>query len=138
MYNPAYVKEKDKDAVVAFMRQYPFVILTGCDSNNRPVATHIPILIEEKEGKLFLYGHVQRKTDHHLALEHNPQVMAIFAGPHAYISASWYTNHQVASTWNYMSVHAAGTLRFLDDNGLLDILTKQPPTLSRTTVRLHW
>ncbi len=124
MYQPSYFVEKDRDSVLAFMQEHPFVILSGIDSSNKPVATHIPLLVEEKEGKLYLYGHVQRKTDHQLAFAANPQVLAIFTGPHTYISASWYANPQNASTWNYMAVHAAGTLRFLEDAALLDILAK--------------
>ncbi|HSC38381.1 MAG TPA: FMN-binding negative transcriptional regulator [Chitinophagaceae bacterium] len=124
MYQSAYFKEEDRQVLLDFMRQHSFVVLTGCDEAGRPVAAQIPLLVEEKEGKLFLYGHIQRKTDHHLCFVHNPQVLAIFNGPHAYISARWYTNQQNVSTWNYMTVHARGTLRFVDDAGLLDIVTR--------------
>jgi len=124
MYKAPYFKENNREAVLAFMQQYPFVVLTGCDREQRPVATHIPLLLEEKGDRLLLYGHIQRKTDHHLAYEHNPQVMAIYNGPHAYISSSWYNNPASVSTWNYMAVHAAGTLRFTDDAALLGLLTK--------------
>ena len=124
MYQSAYFKENDRPALLNFMRQHSFVVLTGCDAASRPIVAQVPLLVEEKEGKLFLYGHIQRKTDHHLCFEHNPQVLAIFNGPHAYISARWYTNQQNVSTWNYMTVHARGTLRFVDDAGLLDIVTR--------------
>jgi len=124
MYQTPYFKEKDHQAVLDFMRKHSFAMLTGCDAGSRPVATQVPLLVEEKEGKLFLYGHIKRKTDHHLAFEQNPRALALFTGPHAYISASWYTNQQNVSTWNYMSVHAGGTLRFVDDAALLDIITR--------------
>ena len=124
MYNFSYFKEKDITVVKQFMRQNPFAVLTGCDANNHPVATQVPLLLEEKNEKLFLYGHVQRKTDHHLAFEQNPNALALFTGPHTYVSASWYTNQQTASTWNYITVHAKGALKFLDDNALLAILSK--------------
>jgi transcriptional regulator len=124
MYNFSYFKEKDITVVKQFMQQNPFAVLTGCDANNHPVATQVPLLLEEKNEKLFLYGHVQRKTDHHLAFEQNPNALALFTGPHTYVSASWYTNPQTASTWNYITVHAKGLLKFLDDNALLSILSK--------------
>jgi transcriptional regulator len=124
MYNFSYFKESDLSVVKEFMRNHPFVLLTGCDANNQPVATHIPLLIEEKEGKLFLYGHVMRQTDHHKAFVANPHVMAVFWGPHTYVSASWYADPQTASTWNYMTVHAKGVVKFLDDAALLDILSR--------------
>ena len=124
MYNLPYFKEKDIDVVKHFMRQNSFVVLMGCNADNKPVATQVPLLLEEKDNKLFLYGHVQRKTDHQLAFEHNPHVLALFTGPHTYVSASWYTDKQTASTWNYMTVQAKGVLTFLNDAGLLAILSK--------------
>lgn len=48
--------------------------------------------------------------------------MVIFSGEHAYISASWYAKQNIASTWNYRAVHAKGVVRFLDDEGLYNIL----------------
>jgi len=107
-----------------FIREHPFAVLCGSDVNGKPVATQVPLLIVEKEGKLFLQGHVQRKTSHHLAFEQNPAVLALFTGPHSYVSASWYSNPQTASTWNYMAVHASGSLHFLEDSQLLRILSE--------------
>lgn len=63
-------------------------------------------------------------TDHHKALSGNPNVLCVFTGAHSYISASWYTEPKVASTWNYMSVQAKGRLSFLDEAALLDILER--------------
>jgi len=51
-------------------------------------------------------------------------VLCVFTGHHTYVSASWYSNPSQASTWNYMSVHVKGQLRFLDQQGLLDVLKK--------------
>ena len=130
MYNLPYFKENDPAVIREFMRRNPFVLLCGCDQDNRPVATQIPVLIEDREDKLFLIGHVQRKTDHQLAFAKNQNVLAIFTGPHTYVSASWYNDPQTASTWNYMAVHAAGILRFLDDIALLE-------TLKRTTAHFE-
>jgi transcriptional regulator len=124
MYSLPYFKEKDLAVVKKFMQQNPFVLLCGCDENNKPVATQVPLLMEEKEGKIFLYGHVQRKTDHQLAFDQNANVLAVFTGPHTYVSASWYSDQQTASTWNYMAVHAKGVLHFLGDDALLGILSK--------------
>ncbi len=124
MYNFSYFKESDIAIVKQFMQQNSFVVLTGCDANNQPVATQVPLLLEEKDNKIFLYGHVQRKTDHQIAFEQNPNVLALFTGPHSYVSASWYSNPQTASTWNYITVHAKGVLKYLGEDALLDILTR--------------
>lgn len=124
MYSFHYFKEEDKEIVLSFIKQNPFAFITGCDKDNKPVATQIPLFIDEKDGKLFLSGHIQRKTDHHKAFEHNPNVLAVFTGPHTYVSASWYADPKVASTWNYISVHAKGQMRFLDEQALLDVLKR--------------
>ena len=124
MYNLPYYKEQDQELVMQFMREHPFVFLSGVDANNKPVATQIPVFIDEKDGKLFLTGHIMRNTDHHKAFDQNPNVLAVFTGPHTYVSATWYDDPQQASTWNYMSVHAKGSLRFGDADELIAVLKR--------------
>ena len=123
MYDLPHHKEKDHEEIIQFMKDHPFIFLTGSDAANRPVATQIPVFIDEKEGKYFLTGHIMRNTDHHKAFEQNKNVLAVFTGPHTYVSATWYTK-PVGSTWNYMSVHAKGTIRFGDTNELISILQR--------------
>ena len=107
------------------MRDHPFITLIGCTKESRIEATQIPVLIEEKDGKIFIYGHVARKSDHEKALEQNPNVLALFTGEHVYVSGSWYSgNPRQASTWNYISVHARGAIKFLDEGGLAELLRK--------------
>ena len=98
--------------------------LTGVDEDNQPVATQVPVFIDEKEGKLYLTGHIMRNTDHHKAFQKNSNVLAVFTGPHTYVSATWYEDPHQASTWNYMSVHAKGTIRFGDYGDLVAILKR--------------
>jgi transcriptional regulator len=122
MYNLPEFREKDQQRVLDFVKAHPFAFICGCDAENKPVATQIPCFIEERAGKLYLSGHIMKSTDHHKAFEQNPNVLAVFTGAHTYVSASWYSNPQTASTWNYMSVHAKGAIRFLDDAALLKVL----------------
>jgi len=124
MYNLPYFKEKDEQVILDFVHQHPFAFITGCNENNKPVATQIPVFIEKRGEKLYLTGHMMKNTDHHKAFEKNPNALCVFTGAHSYVSASWYVNQQQASTWNYMSVHAKGQLRFLDEQGLIEVLQK--------------
>jgi transcriptional regulator len=124
MYNISYFKAGDDKEVTAFMHAHPFITLCGVDAEGKPVATHIPVLLEQRDDRLFIQAHIMRKQDHTVAFEQNPHVLAIFSGAHTYVSASVYSNPQSASTWNYQAVHARGTLRFLDDEGLHTLLTK--------------
>ena len=128
MYNVPHFKASDNKEVIEFMHQHPFIVLCGVNANNKPVATHVPCLIEERDDKIFLRAHVMRKQEHTQAFEENSNVLAIFHGAHTYVSASWYENKQIASTWNYQAVHAKGILKFLDEKGLHWLLTKLTET----------
>lgn len=123
MYHLPYFKEKDFDNVKAFLHQHPFAVLTGVDDQYHPVATQVPLLIEEEEnGQLRFRGHLMRQTDHHKAFVQNPNVLVLFTGPHTYVSASWYSNPRQGSTWNYLTVQASGQIRFLEEAELRLIL----------------
>lgn len=122
MYQLPHFEEKDQEKVLAFVKANPFAFICGCTAAMQPVATQIPVFIEEREGKLFLKGHMMRNTDHHLAFVENAKALVVFTGAHTYVSASWYSDPHTASTWNYMSVHATGRLRFLDEAALIEVL----------------
>lgn len=118
MYKFDYYTEKDQQKVIAFMKENAFALITGI-GENYPVATQIPLAVKIIDNKMFFEGHLMRKTDHHLAFEKNNNVMVIFTGPHCFVSASWYTNPSVGSTWNYMTVQAKGKITFTDEAGTL-------------------
>ena len=122
MYDLPYFKEREQQAVLDFIHQHPFAMLIG-SSDRAPVATQVPVLVHEREGgRLFLRGHMMRNTDHHKAFQENSEALCVFSGAHTYVSARWYSNPQTGSTWNYMSVHARGKIRFLGEPELLRIL----------------
>jgi transcriptional regulator len=124
MYSLPYFKEKDAAVVLQFMKDNPFVFLCGVDKDNKPVASQVPVFIDERDEKIFLTGHIMRSTDHHKAFDQNKNVLAVFTGAHTYVSAGWYSDPQQASTWNYMSVHAKGDIRFLGFEELLSVLKR--------------
>jgi transcriptional regulator len=122
MYDLPYFKEREQQAVLDFVHQHPFAMLIG-SSDGVPVATQVPILVHSQEGeRLVLRGHMMRNTDHHKAFQENSEALCVFSGAHTYVSARWYSNPQTGSTWNYMSVHARGKIRFLGEPELLRIL----------------
>jgi transcriptional regulator len=114
MYKFNYYTEQDDKKVIEFMKENSFAIITGA-GENYPVATQIPLDIKDIDGKIFLSGHLMRNTDHHKAFVKNENVLVIFNGPHCYVSASWYVNPHSGSTWNYMTVHAKGKIKFGDE-----------------------
>jgi len=125
MYNYPHYKEEDKSKVIDFMRQHPFVTIIGTDAEGRIEATQIPVLIDEREGKIFLTGHIAKKMSHEKAFAENPNVLVIFTGAHTYISGTYYTgNLQQASTWNYISIHARGQMKWMEEEGLIAFLKR--------------
>lgn len=124
MYNFSYFKEKDKQTILDFIEQHPFAFMTGSFLSGKQVATQIPFLLEERNGELFLQGHFMRNTDHHQAFVENPNALLVFTGPDCYVSASWYSDPQNGSTWNYMSVHIAGEINFMTSDELITFMRK--------------
>lgn len=122
MYSLPYFKTNDAEEVLRFMHAHPFVTLCGSSKSGTPVATQVPVLLKKRDEKLYLEAHMMKNTDHHKAFLENPNALVIFTGAHTYVSASWYSDPNQASTWNYQSVHARGVLQFLDERQLLRIL----------------
>ncbi|HVX50167.1 MAG TPA: FMN-binding negative transcriptional regulator [Chitinophagaceae bacterium] len=128
MYSLPHFKAADEQEVLAFMKAHPFIILCGITAEGMPVATHVPVLFQERDGKLYLQAHIMRRQQHTMAFEQNPNVLAIFSGAHTYVSASWYSKPNTAGTWNYEAVHVRGTIRFMDEEGLHDLLVRLTDT----------
>jgi transcriptional regulator len=123
MYKMPYFTETDEEKVLSFMQSHPFVTLIGNDGQSS-VATQVPVLVSGGSGaEIKLRGHIMRKTDHHRAFERNNAALVLFTGPQCYVSSGWYSEQGHGATWNYMTVHARGTLHFLDDAGTISILT---------------
>jgi len=114
MYKLPYFTEQDPEKVMAFIKEYYFAIITGM-GERYPVATHIPLEIRHEGEQLIFSGHLMRNSDHHKAFLKNDHVLVVFSGPHTYVSASWYTKPASASTWNYMTAHAKGKIKFGDE-----------------------
>ncbi len=121
MYKLPYFTEENEEEVFDFMNKNSFAIITGYDGDF-PVATHVPLDIKREDGRIILTGHMMKNTDHHKAFLQNENVLVIFNGPHCYVSASWYEKKEVASTWNYIDVHAKGRIKFTDEEGTKKII----------------
>jgi transcriptional regulator len=90
--------------------------------------SHIPFVVSRGPAGLRLLGHVARANEHWKALEAATQTVAIFQGPHAYVSPTWYVNHPSVPTWNYAVVHAHGHASLMDEFELRDLLGKLSST----------
>lgn len=128
LYVPPHFRVEDRDALYAFMEKHAFATLVTSGPAGMHVS-HIPFLPERGEdGSIRLLGHVARGNEQWLALEKAEHLVAIFQGPHAYISPSWYANHPSVPTWNYSVVHAHGKARLMDEAELHDLLMRLSAT----------
>lgn len=114
MYVPAAFAVSDLAKLHDFVEQNSFGLLVS-QVDGQPFASHLPFLLERQAGPNgALVGHMARA---------NPQWkdsngqngLAIFSGPHAYVSPTWYEADQVVPTWNYVAVHVYGRLQVIDD-----------------------
>ena len=123
MYVPAAFAEADAARLHEFMRRHSFAVLTSGGGGGL-VASHLPLLLDADAGPHgHLLGHMARANPQWRRVE--GEVMAVFSGPHAYVSPSWYSEEGTVPTWNYVAVHAYGTFRVVEDSGgLLDILRR--------------
>lgn len=124
MYQHPEYKDDKTDRVTRFIEDNPFAVISGCDLKYNPVATQAPVFLEEHDGKKVIRGHMIKGSAHHKAFLENNKVMVLFPGAHTYVSATWYDDKQSASTWNYMTVQAKGTIRFPGEEQLIEILRK--------------
>lgn len=114
MYIPAAFQEPDLTRLHDFIEAHRFGLLVST-LDGIPFATHLPLLLERRpEPHGTLVGHVARANPQWQTLE-GQQVLAVFSGPHAYISPSWYESENVVPTWNYVAVHAYGRCHLVED-----------------------
>jgi transcriptional regulator len=114
MYVPKLYTETDDAVIDAHIRANGFATLVTA-AQGEPFATHVPLeLVRGEHGERIIEGHVSRANPHWKLLESGASVLAIFAGPHSYVSSSWYAQENVP-TWNYLVVHAYGTARIESD-----------------------
>jgi transcriptional regulator len=124
MFTPPYFREDSLETMHEIIRQQGFGLLISHGPNGI-AATHLPFLLDSTRGeKGVLLGHVAKANDHWRHLGEADEVMAIFTGPHAYISPSWYTSRQNVPTWNYVAIHARGRARLLGDGAARDLLAR--------------
>jgi transcriptional regulator len=122
MYLPPVFAETDLAKLHAFIEQNSFGLLVS-QVDGQPFASHLPLLLNRRAGPYgCLIGHLARANPQWREAA-GQQVLAVFSGPHAYISPRWYEAELVVPTWNYVAVHAYGSFAIVDDrDALTDIL----------------
>jgi transcriptional regulator len=114
MYVPALFGVDEPQQLQAFIREHPFATLVST-LDGAPFATHVPLSLRiGEDSPMLLFGHVARPNPHWRAFDGQTASLAIFHGPHAYVSPSWYATRPAVPTWNYAVVHASGPVSVIE------------------------
>ncbi len=119
MYRPPAFREDRLETLYALMREHPLATLVTAGPQGL-LASHAPLGLDPARGpKGTLIGHLSRANEQWRELETAGQALAVFQGPEAYVSPSYYASKRehgrVVPTWNYVAVHAWGRVRVFDD-----------------------
>ncbi len=121
MYIPKNMAMESSAQLIEFIAEFPFAVVVSNGSSSFE-ATHIPLIVETgSNGQMYLLGHLAKSNSQ---LERLANVLAIFSGPHAYISPTWYTNKPAVPTWNYAAVHATGSVELMNSEQTLLVVEK--------------
>jgi transcriptional regulator len=124
MYTPKFNQVADRSILLEAMRTYSFAILFGPQAaatdpgTEKPapmVATHLPLVVKDEGPHGLIEGHFAVANRHWQSLA-GRETLVIFPGPHSYVSPTLYVEEQSVPTWNYIAVHAYGTLTLVEDN----------------------
>ena len=117
MYTPKFHKVDDRALLFETMRAYSFAVLFGpvneTNSAPPPVATHLPLVIRDEGEYGLLEGHFAKANTHWHVLA-GRETLVVFPGPHSYVSPALYVEPLSVPTWNYIAVHAYGTLEIIE------------------------
>ncbi len=117
MYTPKQFEQNNLTAAHAVLKQNPFALICVTDKGGSIEAVHVPTMIETDHGKFGrLHFHVAKQNPIWELFDGAHEALAIFSGPHAYISPDWYETDGLVPTWNYVAVHVTGKPTIIPDD----------------------
>ena len=136
MYVPQSFQFQDHKEMIDFMQRYSFatIITTG---DNIPLATHLPFFISKDADRLVLTAHLSAVNPQAKYIAANTSLV-IFSEPHAYISPTHYDKRESVPTWDYISVHAYGKARILEDEASKTRILEQMITFYEPGYMEQW
>lgn len=113
MYIPKPFNFEEEAEKIAFMKQYSFATIVTT-KDGLPIATQLPFTTTQIEGNLILTAHFAAANEQAKYIEENTSLV-IFSAPHAYISPVHYDKVESVPTWDYLSVHAYGKAKIVQE-----------------------
>ncbi|MGM8366148.1 FMN-binding negative transcriptional regulator [Virgibacillus sp. W0181] len=118
MYIPKHFEIKDEEEIYELIENNSFATLFS-QHEGHPYATHLPLILDKEER--YLYSHFAKPNMQWKDIEEQ-EVLAVFQGPHCYISSSWYETDKAVPTWNYIAAHVYGKVEIIDGEEMMDSL----------------
>jgi transcriptional regulator len=115
MYIPKHFEQTDRALLLEFISAHSFGMLISAGDSEGPMITYLPFVVAETEKGVRLDGHMAKSNPHWQQLQNSERALAVFNGPHCYVSPSLYESKQAVPTWNYTTVHAYGKLRLIHE-----------------------
>jgi transcriptional regulator len=136
MYIPQAFAETDREKLLDFIEAHSFGLLVS-RSSGQLFASHLPLLVRRERDGAQLLGHMARANPQWQDLA-GQDALAVFSGPHAYISPRWYESDNVVPTWNYLAVHVRGKCQVVDDASTAAIVQDYVSTYERPDAQGPW
>lgn len=126
MYVPDAFRVDDPAVLHDVIRENAFGLLVTVEEGE-PFANHVPFLLDETAGpRGTLLFHLARANPQAAALGRGCPALAVFQGPHGYVSPAWYEDRAASvPTWNFVAVHARGTATAIGDAQAVDALLRR-------------
>ena len=124
MYVPSSFQENDPCLLHALVQENGFGLLVTVEEGEAH-ATHLPMLLDPHCGRRgSLFGHLAATNPQWRSFDGKRPALAVFSGPHAYVSPRWYTRLRNVPTWNYVAVHVRGAPRVIEHREGSDLLKR--------------
>ncbi|MBE2260476.1 MAG: FMN-binding negative transcriptional regulator [Candidatus Accumulibacter sp.] len=137
MYIPEHFKETNSERISSLIESNSFgVLVTAPDGV--PFVSHLPFVFDHAAGsKGKLLGHMARANPQWQHFSSCGEVLAVFQGPHAYVSPSWYSSPGVP-TWNYAVIHLRGKPRLIESKSELETLVERLTNIHESHMPNPW
>jgi transcriptional regulator len=112
MYLPKHFEITDRAVLFDLMQKFSFATLVSIHEGV-PFATHMPFTCKPQQNQIA--SHIARANPQWTTFHQNSEVLVIFQGDHSFVSPAWYDKHPSVPTWNYMTVHAYGKVRIVEE-----------------------
>ena len=139
MYTPKFNQVIDRAILLEAMQENSFALLAGPGNaeNATLIATHLPLIVKDEGAHGLIEGHFAKANRHWEALA-GRETLVVFSGPHSYVSPTLYTETLSVPTWNYIAVHAYGTLALVEDADEKDALLKSLIAIHEPSYAEQW